>query len=69
MKSPMKIGVAAALLCVAAVIVATALTNRPSAEVVEGRDYERLDADLQPFRSSFNASSDHVRAVLLVGPT
>ena len=41
----------------------------PVAEVVEGRDYEQLDDDLEPFRSNFNEALDHVRAVLLVGPT
>jgi hypothetical protein len=31
--------------------------------------YEIVGKDLEPFRSAFNAASDHVRAVLLVGPT
>ncbi len=33
------------------------------------RGYEVLGEDLEPFRSDFNAEVDHVRAVLLVGPT
>lgn len=31
--------------------------------------YDVLGPDLEPFRSDFNARTDHVRAVLLVGPT
>lgn len=31
--------------------------------------YELVGEDLEPFRSAFNAASDDVRAVLLVGPT
>ena len=31
--------------------------------------YAVLSSDLEPFRSDFNARTDHVRAVLLVGPT
>jgi len=46
-----------------------AMRQESAAEVVEGRDYEALDERLEPFRSDFNAASDHVRAVLLVGPT
>ncbi len=39
-----------------------------SAEDMEG--YEVILAnDLEPFRSEFNANSNHVRLVLLVGPT
>jgi hypothetical protein len=32
-------------------------------------DHRVLGADLEPLRSDFNAAVDHVRAVLLVGPT
>ncbi len=33
-------------------------------------DYEIILADdLEPFRSAFNADADHIRAVLLIGPT
>lgn len=35
----------------------------------EPKDHAILDQRLEPFRSRFNAASDHVRAVLLVGPT
>ena len=38
------------------------------ASVEEGYTVIASD-DLEPFRSSFNESSDHVRLVLLVGPT
>lgn len=31
--------------------------------------YEIVGEDLEPFRSAFNAASEDVRAVLLVGPT
>lgn len=31
--------------------------------------YVIVGEDLEPFRTNFNAASDHVRAVLLVGPT
>lgn len=35
----------------------------------EPKEYQVVDPDLEPFRSDFNAASDRVRAVLLVGPT
>jgi hypothetical protein len=41
----------------------------PSAANTDPRGYEVLGQDLEPFRSDFNAEPDHVRAVLLVGPT
>lgn len=41
----------------------------PSAANTGPRGYEVLGQDLEPFRSDFNAKADHVRAVLLVGPT
>ncbi len=31
--------------------------------------YQVVNSELEPFRSRFNDASDHVRAVLLVGPT
>ena len=31
--------------------------------------YQVVSSELEPFRSAFNDASDHVRAVLLVGPT
>jgi len=58
-----------AALVVAVVIPGCTAPAGPVAEVVEGQDYEQLDDDLEPFRSDFNEASDHVRAVLLVGPT
>jgi len=43
-------------------------TNRASA--ADGSGYAVITGDdLEPFRSDFNANSDHVRLVLLVGPT
>lgn len=69
MKYLKPIGIAAAILLGAGLILAAALPEEQEAEVVEVRDYEPLDADLEPFRSAFNGASDHVRAVLLVGPT
>ena len=44
------------------------LATRVSADGERG--YEVIAADdLEPFRSAFDANSDHVRLVLLVGPT
>lgn len=63
------IAIGAALVVAVIVIPGCGAPAGPVAEVVEGRDYERLDDDLEPFRSDFNEASDHVRAVLLVGPT
>ena len=40
-----------------------------SATKADPRGYAVLGQDLEPFRSEFNAKTDHVRAVLLVGPT
>ncbi len=62
-------GIAATVLLGIGLILAAELPGEQGAEVVEVRDYERLDADLEPLRSAFNRASDHVRAVLLVGPT
>lgn|GEM_PF-6385672 len=41
----------------------------PPAAKTDPRGYVVLDQNLEPFRSDFNAKADHVRAVLLVGPT
>ncbi len=62
-------------LIILAVIVATLAlvglgrTLASSASQESELSYEIIDADLQPFRESFNAASEHLRAVLLVGPT
>ena len=44
------------------------LARSPAASA-EAVGYATLEADLDPFRADFNAAQDHVRAVLLVGPT
>ena len=49
---------------VAVYIAATSNTPNP-----EEWKIAHVAADLEPFRSAFNEASDHVRAVLLVGPT
>ena len=69
MKHPKATGIATAIVLTIIVVLAAVLPGTPETTVVEGRDYERLGADLEPFRSAFNAASGHVRAVLLVGPT
>lgn len=39
------------------------------ADSASKQDYAVIGGDLEPFRTAFNQASDHVRAVLLVGPT
>jgi hypothetical protein len=63
------IAIGAALIVAVVLILAAVLPAGPGAAVVEVRDYPQLDENLEPFRSDFNEASDHVRAVLLVGPT
>lgn len=63
------IAIGAALVVAVVAILAAVLPVGPGAEVVEVRDYPQLDENLEPFHSDFNEASDHVRAVLLVGPT
>lgn len=41
----------------------------PAGSAVTAPGYEIVGEDLELFRSAFNAASDDVRAVLLVGPT
>jgi hypothetical protein len=43
--------------------------SRAASKPEESGTYSVLGQDLEPFRSEFNAAPDHVRAVLLVGPT
>ena len=42
---------------------------RSVASAPEEKGYALVGADIEPFRSDFNAAKDRVRAVLLVGPT
>lgn len=44
-------------------------TSGKTSEPGKPRPWAVLGADLEPFRSDFNARRDHVRAVLLVAPT
>lgn len=44
--------------------VATSLTGEKAPV-----SYQLVDFELEPFRSAFNGATDHVRVVLLVGPT
>jgi hypothetical protein len=43
--------------------------SRVRADGAPEQAYQRIGRDLEPFRADFNAVSDHVRVVLLVGPT
>ena len=58
------------------IIVLTVLTVSGLAVLARLKAADSIDngvalvgADFEPFRSDFNAAKDHVRAVLLVGPT
>jgi len=59
------------LIILAVIVVVAALVGlgKALASSESRPSYEFIDADLQPFRESFNAASGHLRAVLLVGPT
>lgn len=51
------------------IVVAAFIVTQISASRSGSPGYAVLDEDLEPLRADFNAKADHVRAVLLVGPT